>query len=146
MPRTLEMNECIGWWGYISRYSGYGVVHKYGKYWRAHRHIWEECFGWIPEGMHVLHACDHPSCVNPEHLFLGTHQANMADRDAKGRTARGSRLRDAMPKRKLDWWDVKCVRRLYAGGKRIGEIASLFPVTRHQISHIVHNRQWREDD
>lgn len=50
-----------------------------------HRYAWELRWGAIPPGLHVLHACDTPTCVNPEHLMLGTHRANIADAARKGR-------------------------------------------------------------
>jgi hypothetical protein len=56
-----------------------------GKLWRAHRAAWVEAHGDIPEGMFVLHQCDNRACVNVAHLFLGTHQDNMDDRESKGR-------------------------------------------------------------
>jgi hypothetical protein len=52
---------------------------------KAHRVQWEKFFGPIPEGMHVLHTCDTPGCINIEHLFLGTNADNMRDMAAKGR-------------------------------------------------------------
>lgn len=55
---------------------------------RAHRASWEIYKGTIPEGLSVLHSCDTPLCVNPDHLFLGTQQENMTDRTAKGRTGK----------------------------------------------------------
>jgi len=55
----------------------------------AHRASWELQHGPIPQGQYVLHRCDVPSCVNPDHLFLGAQDANMADCAKKNRTAAG---------------------------------------------------------
>lgn len=66
-------------------------THGYGKMWDgetvtdAHRLSWTIYKGEIPKGMHVLHKCDVPCCVNPDHLFIGTHQDNMYDMNSKGR-------------------------------------------------------------
>jgi hypothetical protein len=63
----------------------YGQVRVGDKMEKAHRVAWEKAYGAIPEGLCVLHKCDNPPCVNPEHLFLGTHKDNATDREAKGR-------------------------------------------------------------
>ncbi len=50
-----------------------------GQQWLHHRFVWTEHNGPIPKGMCVCHHCDEPACINPDHLFLGTHQDNMQD-------------------------------------------------------------------
>src|SRR3990167_544842 len=78
-------NNCWVWMGF-KKPTGYGL---FGVGWkRTHRLAWEFTNGKIPAGIHVLHKCDNPSCVNPSHLYLGTHQDNMRDRNKKGRQAR----------------------------------------------------------
>lgn len=78
-----------GCWLWIRRYTrgmGYGSFQiNRQKNVRAHRHSWEIHKGPIPAKTHVLHRCDVPSCVNPDHLFLGTAKDNMLDKAAKGR-------------------------------------------------------------
>jgi len=86
---------CWLWSGAVSP-SGYGWFHMpnsggRGKSWRAHRASYSAFKGKIPEGLHVCHKCDVRSCVNPEHLWLGSHKDNMKDRNRKGRSARGLR-------------------------------------------------------
>lgn len=83
--------ECHVWTDYCST-AGYGrlKLKPYG-YIPAHRAAWIIHNGPIPDGLCVCHKCDNPPCVNPAHLFLDTPEGNNADRDAKGRTARGDR-------------------------------------------------------
>jgi hypothetical protein len=72
-------------WGGVRGTNGYGTIKKKSKAIRAHRASYELFVGPIPDGMHVLHKCDNPLCVNPEHLFVGTHIDNMRDMEKKGR-------------------------------------------------------------
>ncbi len=75
---------CLLWEGAVQRH-GYGHIRRGGRYLSLHRVVWEETHGAIPDGLHVLHRCDVPACVNVAHLFLGTHTDNMRDIVAKGR-------------------------------------------------------------
>jgi len=87
-----------GCWLYTGfrKWDGYGWLnrHRDGKdhYMTAHRYSWILAHGPVPNGLHVLHRCDNPPCCNPSHLFLGTHQENMADRVAKGRAKGAKKL------------------------------------------------------
>ena len=65
--------------------DGYGMIAVGNTPKPAHRIAWMLNNGPIPEGRHVLHTCDNPCCVNPNHLFLGTHSDNMKDASKKGR-------------------------------------------------------------
>jgi hypothetical protein len=88
---SRHAGACWLWTGSRSA-EGYGSIRVDGKMRKAHRVAWELANGPIPAGAGahgtcVLHRCDNPSCVNPDHLFLGTNADNARDRQAKGRTA-----------------------------------------------------------
>lgn len=81
--------ECWVWTG--TKAGGYGRFYLNRRMMPAHRYSWTETSGPIPDGLMVLHKCDNPSCVRPDHLFLGTQSDNMLDASAKNRIHRATR-------------------------------------------------------
>jgi hypothetical protein len=101
---------------------------------RVHRVAYAMGHG-IPEGLHVLHKCDNKLCVRPSHLFLGTNADNMADRDTKGRQAKGASSGSA----KLTETQVKAIRRDTRTQRVIGKD---YGVSHALIGYIKRNEAW----
>lgn len=80
----MPWSGCWLWVGSVGK-LGYGIVDVNGKHANAHRISWELHRGPIPAGLCVLHQCDVPGCVNPDHLFLGSLRDNTQDMLRKGR-------------------------------------------------------------
>jgi hypothetical protein len=77
-------DKCIEFRGFLDN-DGYGMLYFQKKTWRAHRLSWTIVHGEIPKGMFICHTCDNPSCININHLFLGTPNDNVQDMISKGR-------------------------------------------------------------
>lgn len=84
-----EPNSGCHLWLLSAGVHGYGTLEVDGRYWLAHRLAWTVARGPIPEGGVICHKCDVRTCINPDHLFLGTHADNVADKIAKGRGNNG---------------------------------------------------------
>ena len=81
---SKKVGDCIIWTGSKTP-TGYGRLCYQGKNLSAHRASYVVYKGKIKDSLHVLHTCDNPSCINPDHLYTGTHQDNMRDREDRGR-------------------------------------------------------------
>lgn len=81
----VEKTDTCWLWTGKNRARGYGRIRIGEKHLLAHRYSWELVNGPIPTGLHALHNCDNPPCVNPAHLYLGTPLENMRDREVRHR-------------------------------------------------------------
>lgn len=135
-----EPDQCWEWKA-TKNQSGYGSICVDGKMKRAHRVSYELHHGPIPEGMLVLHSCDNPSCVNPAHLHLGTHQDNM--REKMNRRRCHNTACEAHGQAKLTSDQVQQIRTRYAaGGVTQKQLAEEFGVARSQIWRVVRMKGW----
>lgn len=128
--------------------KGYGMIGRgratEGKA-LAHRVSYELHFGPIPEGMEVMHLCDNPGCVRPDHLALGSHRDNMLDAHRKNRhPAQPDHPRNAewrkncgLGRRKLDPATEERIKRLHKGGVSMRALAWQFNIDRTSIKRIV---------
>ena len=145
--RTLLPNEngCMIWVG-SKIVSGYGQLCKYREKPRsilAHRFSYQLHHTDFNRKLCVLHRCDTPSCVAPEHLFLGTPMDNSNDKISKGRANNcNPRPGQENPASKLNDDDVREIKRLLSDGAKGIPLAKKFGVTRQTISAIKHNRRW----
>lgn len=138
--QTGRSGECLVWTGTILK-TGYGRFSRGRKAEgsvAAHRYAWELVHGPIPDGLLVLHKCDNPRCVDVEHLFLGTHADNMADKKAKGRQVRGERA----PKAKLTEAQVLELRAEAAAGARVSALARKYGIDRNSVAKIIARKNW----
>lgn len=149
--KTDATNEggCWPWKAKIDR-LGYGYFSLNGRLTGAHRASYELTNGPIPTGMHVLHRCDNRACVNPAHLFLGTHQDNMDDMVKKGRArcgtydhalvaAKGSQH----PMVKLSETQARAIYARRQAGERVIDLAREFGISTTQACKIGQGKSWR---
>ena len=141
-PTVYEhLGPCWVWTACITK-KGYGhFTVKVGDSDTAHRISWRLAWGEIPEDLSILHRCDNPPCVRPDHLFLGTAKDNMQDAARKKRTAIGERNGMA----KSSNAKVKQIRELYATGKYSQkDISLMFLIEQASISSIVKGQIWKD--
>lgn len=141
------VDSCWYWRGCLDD-KGYGLVKRggFGRHGssiiRAHRLSWMIYKGPIPDGLCVCHTCDHPACVNPNHLFLGTMKDNCQDRDLKCRNTyrRGENHNLA----KLTWNQVQTIKDLVLGfGMTRTEAANIYGISVTVVSKIIRGKSWK---
>lgn len=135
----VASNGCWLWSGTVSK-MGYGVIAHDNRHLAAHRVAYTLHKGDIPAGLCVCHTCDTPRCVNPEHLFGGTHQDNMDDMRKKGRGNRPAGEKHW--KAKLTVEDVIRIRER-AETETHSLIAADYNVGRVQVGHIARGKAWK---
>ena len=157
--KVRRTDGCWCWTGALNTdgYGNFTTEHRTSI--RAHRFAWQLTNGPIPAGLHVLHNCDHPSCVRPDHLFLGTRHDNMRDMASKGRQwsqrdpERFASLMKANPNRprlgeqnksaRLTAQDVIWIRERYSlGGTSICALARARGVSEGCIRLVVRRKTW----
>jgi hypothetical protein len=129
----VEPNTGCWLWLRAANTQEYGNLHLDGSYALAHRALYELTFGQIPEGMVVMHKCDTPCCVNPDHLMIGTKADNSRDMAQKGRWRNRAKL------------TIDQVREIRgAEGLLHREIAERFGVARSIVTRIKNGSIWKE--
>jgi len=145
LEKVNKTTTCWQWIG--SKYrGGYGHFRRFldGKWkmYKAHRYAYEYFIG-PTNGLLVCHYCDNPSCVNPEHLWLGTHKQNTKDMENKGRW---KMIRN--PKHKLLNLGIARNIREYKNqnpNMTLKEFALEWDISPQQISRILRNEIWQEE-
>ncbi len=139
-----EDTNCFEWLYYIE-VSGYGRIVYQNRLWLAHRASYKIYKGEIPKGLCVLHRCDVRHCINPDHLFLGTHQDNYNDMIKKNRQDRSKNQKGE------EHWNCKLtdkevfeIRDLYKSKIFNGyQLAELYNVSYQHIYKIINNNKRR---
>lgn len=137
-----QKNGCWDWIGSKNN-NGYGNFKYNGHCVKAHRFSLELQGVEIPHGKLVCHKCDNPSCVNPEHLFIGTHIENMKDMADKKRsiTRHGENSHFSKLTKKI----VDEIRAKYSNRKTsTATIAKIYGVSQPMISYILIGKNWKK--
>lgn len=125
-------DECWEWQAARLKSGGYGAFNIGNVIYRANRVAWELTHGPITNGLHVLHSCDNPPCVNPAHLFLGTPADNSLDKAIKLRQ-----------RRRLCPCSVRLIRSLSAEGVASNEISRRLGVSGGCVDGVLRGTNWR---
>lgn len=137
--KFVKTDGCWNWMGARCR-DGYGNFRLGNRTVGAQRITYMVYVGPIPDGLCVLHRCDNPACVNPAHLWLGTHTDNMRDSVSKGRFTRAHGERNGNVKLTIE--KVLEIRELIARGQTRYSVARKFGASWSNINSIVRGKTW----
>lgn len=147
LANGAQINETTGCWEWQKHRNnyGYGKLTVSGRGVYAHRLSYELCNGSIPQGMDLMHKCDNPRCINPDHLSVGTRSQNMKDCSTRGRAKipTSKSYGESNGASKLREVDIRSIRRLLDKGCTQREIAERFGISQSQVSHIKLGRAWK---
>ena len=148
--KVIKTDFCWKWVGWVDKngYGTFGHRHPWSISFRdtkenyVHRISWVIHYGAIPDGKWVLHECDNPPCIRPDHLYLGDNIDNSRDRDLGGRH-RGA-IGESCKHTPLKNTDVILIRKLWnTGAYSQYDLANSFGVNQSSISEIVNNKSWK---
>jgi hypothetical protein len=146
---SYEKDEQTGCWNWLGRKygHGYGRFKANGITYMAHRYAWMMSnHSSIPRGFCICHGCDNPACVNPQHLFLGTVADNNADKQRKGRQAKGEQLAHPRARGERNGnsrLTQEQVERIKSDGRSQRKIAADYGVTQSAIWMIKNGKAWK---
>lgn len=131
-------SPCMVWTGCKNK-KGYGICFHRNRTMRVHRLAYSIVLGEIPDEMLVCHRCDNPSCVNVEHLFVGTNLDNLRDMVKKGRSTRGERNHSA----KLTEKQVQEIRVGYTGRGYAVAVANKYGISPGHVRELISGKKWK---
>jgi len=137
----IEKTDTCWIWNSVRLTGNYGYFKYLGKYVRAHRMSYILANGHIPDNLLVLHTCDNPPCVNPEHLYLGTQKDNIKDKFDRGRNPNVNGSKN--PVSKLSENEVLKIRELNKEKYSNEIIAKMFSIDSSAVSLIINRKRWK---
>lgn len=137
---TRKGDGCWEWTAALNQ-KGYGLLKHDGIQRAAHRWSYRENIGPVPKHLVVMHSCDNPRCLRPDHLVLGTHKDNAQDRERKGRG--GAAKRRGTKNCECRLTEAQVLEIFGAAGKTsTGELATQYGISRTMIHYIQTGHKW----
>lgn len=132
--RIRKTNTCWLWTGYLKQ-DGYGLFKVGKRFFHVHRLAMILSGRHVPSGLCVMHACDNPSCVRPDHLSIGTKQQNSADMVRKGRSGH--------PRRRLNYEVAQTIRQEHASGLFTWiDLAERYGISVYHVWRVINHKVW----